>query len=102
MIDAARPPVLHSPHTKSVWMAADGIRQRARGHDSPRGALVQARTTGDGVRGSGIRNASCCPEQFALIAAEVQRVTRHPSIVAWCLDRGDALTPTHAALRFKR
>ena len=66
------------------------------------GALVQARTTGDGVRGSGIRNASCCPEQFALIAAEVQRVTRHPSIVAWYLDRGDALTPTHAALRFKR
>jgi len=42
-----------------------------------------ARSTADGVPGSGIRNVSCCPLQWKLIASEVREVMRHPSIVAW-------------------
>ena len=39
--------------------------------------------TGDGRRGSGIRNVSCCPQQFELIEAEVREMMNHSSIVAW-------------------
>eukprot|EP01047_Picozoa_sp_COSAG01_P012418 COSAG01_NODE_560_length_15462_cov_18.361192_3_plen_642_part_00 len=42
-----------------------------------------ARATADGVPGSGLRNASCCPLQWKLIASEVREVMHHPSIVAW-------------------
>eukprot|EP01052_Picozoa_sp_SAG31_P067202 SAG31_NODE_25991_length_450_cov_1.168091_1_plen_109_part_01 len=42
-----------------------------------------ARSTADGVPGSGIKNVSCCPLQWKLIVSEVKQVMRHPSIVAW-------------------